>query len=276
MTETPTESEAMLSAAYHPTPEATTTRLLAGKVIVITGASSGIGAEAARVFAGEGAKVVLGARSEGRLVELCEAISAQGADSCYVVCDVTSASDVERLVGAALDHHGRLDGAFNNAGVSQGGAAMADVREENFDRMVAVNLKGVWLAMRAEIRAMLARASPGAIVNTSSVGGVRGAPGLSGYAATKHAIVGLTRGAAHDYGARGLRINAIAPGTTDTPMIAAWKRRDPGVQKRLNAATPLGRGAQPAEVAEAASWLLSDRASYVNGAVLTVDGGMTA
>jgi NAD(P)-dependent dehydrogenase (short-subunit alcohol dehydrogenase family) len=266
----------MPNATYNPTPDTTATRLLADKVIVVTGASSGIGADAARVFAGEGASVVLGARSEGRLAELCDELNANGGDSSYVVCDVSSATDIQRLVAAAVKRHGRLDGAFNNAGISQGGAAMADVREETFDRLLAVNLKGVWLAMRAEIRTMLAAGSPGAIVNTSSVGGMRGGPGLSGYAATKHAVVGLTRAAAHDYGAHGLRINAIAPGTTDTPMMAAWKQRDHAIEDRLNAATPMGRGAQPTEIAEAASWLLSDRASYVNGAVLVADGGMTA
>jgi NAD(P)-dependent dehydrogenase (short-subunit alcohol dehydrogenase family) len=250
--------------------------LLTGKVAVITGASTGIGAEAARVFAREGAAVVLGARSEDRLAELCDHLAAEGAEACYVVSDVSRADDVQRLVDSAVDRYGRLDGAFNNAGVSQGGAAMADISEETFDRLLAVNLKGVWLAMRAEIHAFLAAGTSGAIVNTSSVGGLRGGPGLSVYSATKHALIGLTRSAAHDYGPHGLRINAIAPGTTDTPMIAAWKRRDPAIEERLNAATPLGRGAQPAEIADAAAWLLSDRASYVSGAVLAVDGGMTA
>jgi NAD(P)-dependent dehydrogenase (short-subunit alcohol dehydrogenase family) len=250
--------------------------LLDGKAILVTGASSGIGAEAARVFAREGAAVVLGARSQDRLAELCGELRAGGADATHLAGDVSSACDVQRLVDAALQRHGRLDGAFNNAGISQGGGALADVAEETFDRLVAVNLKGVWLAMRAEIRAMLAAGTAGAIVNTSSVGGLRGGPGLAGYSTTKHGVIGLTRSAAHDYGPHGLRINAIAPGTTDTPMIAAWKRRDPGIEEHLNAATPLGRGAQPSEVAEAAAWLLSDRASYVNGAVLAVDGGMTA
>ncbi len=250
--------------------------LLEDKVIVITGASSGIGAEAARVFSREGATVVLGARSVDRLRDLTDELEAAGRRASFVECDVSRAPDVERLIGAAVERHGRLDGAFNNAGMSQGGGALADVSEETFDRLVAVNLKGVWLGMRAEVRAMLDAGVEGAIVNNSSVGGLRGGGGLSCYSATKHAVIGLTRSAAHDYGSRGLRINAIAPGTTDTPMIAAWKRRDPGVRERLDAMTPLGRGGLPAEVAEAAAWLLSDRASYVSGAVLTVDGGMTA
>jgi len=266
----------MTQIAEHDTIRPRTDGLLAHKVIVITGASSGIGALAARLFAREGAAVVLGARSQQPLADLCEELRATGADASFVVGDMSRAEDAHHLVDAAVERHGRLDGGFNNAGVSQGGGALADVSEETFDRLLAINLKGVWLAMRAEIQAMLAACVPGAIVNTSSVGGIRGGAGVSVYSATKHGVIGLTRGAAHDYGPHGLRINAVAPGTTDTPMMLAWKRRDPAVEERLNAITPLRRAGDPTEVAEAAAWLLSDRASYVNGAVLVVDGGMTA
>lgn len=250
--------------------------LLADKVVLVTGASTGIGAEAARLFAREGARVVLTARSAERLAEVTDEITATGGEASHVAADIKAASDVERVVDAVLERHGRLDGAFNNAGVSQGGSALADLDEERFDRVLAVNVKGVWLAMRAEIRAFLAAGLPGAIVNTSSVGGLRGGAGLGAYSASKHAVIGLTRSAAQEYGRAGIRVNALAPGTTDTPMIAAWKRREPDIAERLNAATPLGRGAHPSEVAEAAAWLLSDRASYVSGATLTVDGGMLA
>ncbi|HKH12831.1 MAG TPA: glucose 1-dehydrogenase [Rubrobacter sp.] len=254
-----------------------TTGLLSEKVILITGASTGIGADAARVFAREGASVMLAARSEDRLSQLTDEITSNGGRAGYVVCDVSSPEDVQRMVDGTVDIYGRLDGAFNNAGISrERGSALADLDEERFDELVAVNLKGVWLAMRAEIRAMLAAAIPGAIVNTSSVGGLGGGAGLSTYSATKHGVIGLTRSAAHDYGANRIRINAIGTGTTDTEMIAAWRRREPDISSRLNALTPLGRGADPLEVAEAAAWLLSDRASYVSGAVLPVDGGMMA
>ncbi|GIH16359.1 SDR family NAD(P)-dependent oxidoreductase [Rugosimonospora africana] len=250
--------------------------MLAGKVVLVTGASSGIGAEAARVFAREGARVVLTARTTERLAEVTRQITTEGGAASYVAGDISAADDVERIIDAVLNRHGRLDGAFNNAGISQGGTALADIEEERFDRVFAVNVRGVWLSMRAEIRALLAAGSPGSIVNTSSVGGLRGGAQLSAYSASKHAVIGLTRSAAQEYGEHGIRVNVIAPGTTDTPMIAAWKRREPDITQRLNAATPLGRGAHPAEVSQAATWLLSDRASYVSGATLAVDGGMTA
>jgi A-factor type gamma-butyrolactone 1'-reductase (1S-forming) len=250
--------------------------LLAGRVIVITGASTGIGAAAARVFAREGSAVVLNARDEVRLRELVDQIRSGRAEASYVAGDIANAATARRLVRAALLRHGKLDGAFNNAGIGYGGLAVGAVTEDSFERVFAVNVKGVWLAMCAETEAMLRAGARGSIVNTSSVGGIRGAARLGVYSATKHAVIGLTRAAAHDYGPHGLRINAIAPGTTDTPMIAAWKEREPDVMARLNAMTPLGRGGKPREIAEAAAWLLSDRASYVSGAVLTIDGGMTA
>jgi A-factor type gamma-butyrolactone 1'-reductase (1S-forming) len=250
--------------------------LLSDKVVVITGASTGIGAAAARLFAREGAAVVVGARSEEPLRLLTEELRSAGADASYVAGDVGNPVDAERLVAAAIERHGRLDGAFNNAGIGGAGAPLAQIPEASFDRLVTVNLKGVWLAMRAQIWAMLAAGRGGAIANTSSVGGVRGGANLGAYLATKHGVIGLTRGAAHDYGPLGLRINAVAPGTTDTPIVTAWKQHEPEVAARLNAATPLGRAARPAEIAESAAWLLSDRASYVHGAVLVIDGGMSA
>jgi NAD(P)-dependent dehydrogenase (short-subunit alcohol dehydrogenase family) len=250
--------------------------ILAGKVIVVTGASTGIGNDAARLFGREGASVVVNARSEELLAKLVAELEEAGTPARYVTGDVSNAEDAQRLVDTAVDAFGRLDGALNNAGVSQGGGLLADVTEETVDQVLATNLKGVWLGMRAQIRAMLATGNGGAIVNTSSIGGVRvPMAGQSIYAAAKHGVIGMTKGAARDYGSQGLRINAIAPGTTDTAMITAWKKREPSIGERLDAATPLGRGGRPTEVAEAAAWLLSDRSSYVTGATVGVDGGMS-
>jgi len=252
------------------------TGALEGRAIVITGASRGIGAAAARLCAREGAAVVLGARSEELLEDVCDQVVEEGGDAHYVVADVSEEKDVRRLVEAAVERHGRIDGAFNNAGISQGGGSLVEVSEEKFERLVAVNLKGVWLSMRAEIEAMRAAGNTGSIVNMSSVGGIRGAPNASVYMACKQGVIGLTRGAAHDFGGRGLRVNALAPGTIDTGLILAWKEREPEIVDKLTAMTPAGRRGLPEEVAEATVWLLSDRASFVNGSVLTVDGGMAA
>lgn len=264
----------MTAVSLEPQP---TSGLLNDRVVLVTGASTGIGADAARVFVREGASVVLFARSEEALDGLSEELVAGGGRASYVVGDISNADDVQRAVDVTLERHARLDGAFNNAGISQAGGTLAELDEATFDRIINVNLKGVWLAMRAELRVMLAAGTAGSIVNTSSVGGMRaGAANLSAYAASKHGVIGLTRAAAQDHGAAGIRVNAIAPGTTDTQMMVEWKQREPGIGERLNAQTPMGRGGHPTEVAEAAAWLLSDRASYVNGVVLPVDGGMTA
>lgn len=254
----------------------TGTGLLNDKVVLILGASSGIGADAARVFCEEGAELMLAARSTDRLAELTDTLNQQGHRVDYQACDIANAADVQAIVDTTVSRHGRIDGAFNNAGVSQGGHRLIDLTEDQYDEVMSINLRGIWLALRAQIRAMLQAGQPGAIVNTSSVGGMRGGPNLGAYPATKRGVIALTTIAAHEYGANGIRINAIAPGTTDTPMIAAWKQREPNIAERLNAITPLGRGAEPREVAQAAAWLLSDRASYITGAVLPVDGGMTA
>lgn len=248
--------------------------LLRDKVVLVTGASSGIGAASARLFAREGASVVLAATDDAKLEEVTGSITGAGGTAAWVHADVSAAAEVQHLVERTLQLYGRLDGAFNNAGLSQGGAALGDLDGDRFDQLLAVNVKGVWLCMRAEVDAM--REHGGAIVNASSVAGLRGRPGLATYAATKHAVLGLTRSGALDYGAAGIRINAVAPGSVDTPMTADWLQQDPETAQRLIAMTPLGRSARPEEIAEAAAWLLSDRASYVTGAVLTLDGGMTA
>jgi NAD(P)-dependent dehydrogenase (short-subunit alcohol dehydrogenase family) len=251
----------------------TTAGLLAGKAVLVVGGSTGIGADAARLFAEEGASVMVAARSQDTLAALTEELAGAGHDVACVAGDVSVAADVARFVDAALARFGRLDGAFNNAGINQYGR-LDEVAEEDFDRVMAVNVKGTWLCLREEIRAM--RGAGGSIVNTSSVGGFRGNTGLGAYQATKHAVIGLTRTAAHDNGPLGIRVNAVAPGPTETPMFTAWRRDDPAAVERRIAAVPLRKAGTTTEVADAAAWLLSDRASQVSGVVLPVDGGYSA
>lgn len=248
--------------------------LLEGKVLLVVGASTGIGAESARLFAAEGASVTLFARSEDRLRDLTKELTEAGHEAAYVVGDISVTDDVTRAVDETVNRFGRLDGALNNAAIGQGGR-LDDVSEDEFDRIMAVNVKGMWLCLREQVRAMR-RAAAGAIVNVSSIGGLRGSPGFGAYQATKHAVIGMTRTAAHDNGPDGIRVNAVAPGPILTSMIMKPDGDLPdGVKARI-AATPLRKAGTPAEVAEAAAWLLSDRASHISGVVLAVDGGLTA
>jgi NAD(P)-dependent dehydrogenase (short-subunit alcohol dehydrogenase family) len=240
--------------------------MLTDKIALVTGASRGIGAAAARLFAREGATVVLAARTESALKALAEDIP--GAS--YVVTDLGDTASIGQAVATVLERHGRLDVAFNNAGVGVPPHPIADFPEDDFDLVMRVNLKGVFYAVSAEVTAMTAG---GAIVNTSSVGSLIGNPALPAYGAAKRAVNSITESAAVTYAPAGIRVNAIAPGLTVTEMVEDWNRHDPGVIDRIVANTPLGRAAEPAEIAEAAAWLLSDRASYVTGVVLPVTGG---
>jgi NAD(P)-dependent dehydrogenase (short-subunit alcohol dehydrogenase family) len=250
--------------------------LLINKVALVTGASRGIGAAAAKLFALEGATVTLVARTESELRKVADEITAVGGSADYVIADLADAKSIEQAVQTTVERHGRLDIAFNNAGVSIGPMPMVDVNEDDFDLITKVNYKGVWLAIIAEIKAIRSTAGKGAIVNNSSVGSFRGNPMLAAYAAAKRAVNSLTETAAIEYGPEGIRVNAVAPGTTMTEMIQKWVSQDPTIIERLNSITPLRRAADPNEVAQAAAWLLSDRASYVTGVVLPVDGGLRA
>ncbi|MFI6559025.1 SDR family NAD(P)-dependent oxidoreductase [Streptomyces sp. NPDC050534] len=258
------------------TPSTTAAGLLAGKVAFITGAGRGIGAAAARLFAREGARVLLAARTESQLKAVAEEIRAAGGTADHVRCDLADPASVRAAVDRAVELYGRLDVAFNNGATIQQPGPMDQLPEADFDHVLAVNLKGPWLAMRAEVAAIRATAGRGAIVNTSSVGSLMANPWLPVYGAAKRAVNSLTASAAATYGPEGIRVNAIAPGTTLTEMIDAWEADSPGIVAQLTAQTPLGRAADPSEIAEAAAWLLSDRASFVNGTVLSVDGGIRA
>ncbi|MEV6638880.1 SDR family NAD(P)-dependent oxidoreductase [Amycolatopsis sp. NPDC051371] len=244
--------------------------LLTGKVVLVVGASSGIGADAARVFAADGASVMLVARTEEPLAKLAAELSDY--DVAYTTGDITSASSVDAFVAATVSRFGRLDGAFNNAAMG-GSGRLDEVSEADFDRIMAVNVKGTWLCLRAEVRAM---EGAGSIVNVSSIGGLRGSSGMGAYQATKHAVIGLTRTAAHDFGPLGIRVNVIAPGPTETPMLDELRRTIPGGVEARIAATPLRKAGTGAEVGSTAAFLLSDRASHLSGVVLPVDGGFTA
>ncbi|MEU6537093.1 SDR family NAD(P)-dependent oxidoreductase [Streptomyces sp. NPDC047000] len=250
--------------------------LLTGKVAFVTGAGRGIGAAAARLFAREGARVLLAARTESQLEAVTVEIRAAGGSADHVVCDLADAASVHSAVERAVELYGRLDVAFNNGATGQRPGPMDELPEADLDAVYRVNLKGVWLAMTAEVAAIRATAGSGAIVNTSSVGSLKANPTLPAYSAMKRAVNSLTESAAVSYGPEGIRVNAIAPGTTLTEMIRDWEAEVPGVVDRLNANTPLRRAAHPDEIAQAAAWLLSDRASYVTGTVLPVDGGMQA
>lgn len=244
---------------------------LDGKVVLIIGASRGIGASAARAFAREGARLVLGARDLPALQDLATELPAS-AQAVVVRSDLTSAADLERAVAVAVERFGRLDIAFNNGGISQKRTPLADTPDEVFDAAMNTNARGVFIAMKHQIRAMLA-AGGGSIVNTGSIASFLGLPQMGAYCASKHALVGITKAAAVDYAHRNIRVNMIAPGPVDTRLTQQGALSTPEGRRMVESLTPMRRVADPAEIAETVVWLASPRSSYVTGAVLPADGG---
>jgi NAD(P)-dependent dehydrogenase (short-subunit alcohol dehydrogenase family) len=247
----------------------------ADKAALVTGGASGIGRAAALSFAHGGARVVVADVNQVGGEETVRLVKTEGGEAVFVKADVRAAVDVEAMVAATLQTFGRLDIAFNNAGVLGSGAAMIDFTEDDWDDVMGINLKGVWLCMKHEIPAMI-QAGGGAIVNTSSIAGLVGSQHSPAYAASKHGVVGLTKTAALQYAPQGIRVNCVCPAAVYSPMLETLVTRNPQVGERLLASQPNGRFASPEEVAAVVTWLCSDAASFVTGAALPVDGGYTA
>ena len=251
------------------------TRELEGKVGLVTGGTSGIGRETAVLFAKAGAKVVVSGRREREGEETIELVRAAGGDGLFVKADVSKAHEVEALVQRAVEKFGRLDIAFNNAGIEGVWVPIVRQSEEDWDRTIDINLKGVWLCLKFEIQQMLKQGGGGAIVNMASVVGLIGAAGAAAYSASKHGVLGLTKAAALETARSGIRINAVCPAAIETTM-AERLYSAPAVHKYVLGCHPIGRFGTPAEIAEAVVWMCSDRASFMTGQALALDGGFLA
>ena len=250
--------------------------LFQDKVVLITGAASGIGRTVALAFAAAGARLVLSDVNDTGGAETLSEISAMGCQAIYERADVSDSAQVDTLMAAALARFGRVDYGINNAGISGSLVQrLHEIDESLYDQIIDINVKGVWLCMRAELRLMIEQGS-GAIVNLSSVAGMIGAPKASVYSASKHAVIGLTRSAALEYAKHNIRVNAVCPSYTETPMVTSITDESPMMQQLTTNASPMKRLAQPEEIATAILWLCSSEASYVNGIILPVDGGLTA
>jgi len=245
------------------------------KVVLVTGGSYGIGRAAAIGFAQRGAKVVIADLDVKRGEETLQRIKAAGGDAIFVKTDVSSEADVEALVKKAVQTYGKLDCAFNNAGIHKQFVSIVDFVAKDWDEMINVNLKSVWLCMKYEIRQML-KQGKGAIVNTSSAAGLVGAPSNPAYPASKHGVVGITKSTALEFARKGIRVNCVCPGPTRTGMNEELTATNPEMVKAMDQKVPMGRIGEPEEVAAAAIFLCSDEASYITGHALPVDGGIVA
>ena len=239
------------------------------KVAFVTGAASGIGRAAAVAFAAEGARLAILDRTEDALADTAAAVEAAGGEVLVVACDVSDPDQVEAAVARTVERFGRLDVAFNNAGVENEAAPVHEIDLAEWDRILDINLRGTFTCMKHELAQMVAQGS-GVVINTSSGAGIRGVAGGAAYAASKHAIIGLTKSAALDYAKQNIRVNAILPGNIETPMMDRFTGGD--IQKAIDL-EPVGRLGKPEEIAEAVLWMASDLGGFVTGAATVVDGG---
>lgn len=245
------------------------------KVALVTGAAMGIGLATAKAFAEAGAAVVMSDHDEQTLGKAVAVMEAAGHRVLAIRCDVSDAAQVDAMIRRTVDTYGRLDAAFNNAGIQIPPNAVVDVPDADYERVMAVNLHGVWNCMKSELRQMQAQGG-GAIVNCSSIGGLVGNPYLAAYHGTKYGVIGMTQSAALEYAATGIRLNAVCPGTIDTPMVARMVAERPEAMAEIMKKQPIGRLGRPEEIASAVLFLCSDAASFILGVALPVDGGYTA
>lgn len=250
--------------------------IVQGKVALVTGAAGGIGRAAAEIFAREGAAVVVSDLQEENGQQTVELIKQAGGEASFIRCDVSKATDVERLVAQVVAKYGRLDCAYNNAGVEGEWTRIHECTEANFDFNYNVNLKGVFLCIKYQVTQFLAQNSPGAIVSTASIAGLVGSKNAGAYVAAKHGVVGLTKTAALEYATKGIRVNAVCPGVVRTPMLERMFETNPKMEAAMLGFEPIGRFGAPTEIGEAAVWLCSDNASFVTGHAMVVDGGAIA
>ena len=245
------------------------------KVVLITGAGNGIGRATAIAFGQQGASVVVADMSRSAGEETTALITQAGGIATFILCDVTKDQDVQSMVDGTIETYGKLDIAFNNAGIEIEHSKLADGDEATYDKIMDVNVKGVWRCMKYQIPALL-KQSTSAIVNTASIAGLGAAPKMSIYSASKHAVIGLTKSAAVEYGRKGLRVNAICPAAIDTEMVRRAIENDPQKEQFINNLHPVGRIGQPEEVAAAVLYLCSDLAAFTTGVALPIDGGATS